>query len=294
MQAEVLEGLHGGPDRRQGRDADVLDEHVLRGRGAALHAVQHDDVGAGLRREGSVVVGAARPDLHVDGLLPVGDLAQLLELDREIVRTGPVRVAAGRALVDARRQAAHPGDPLGDLLPEQHAAAAGLGALADHHLDGVGPAQVVRVHAVAGGQVLVDQRLRVAPLLRGHAAVARGGRGPGEARAPAEGLLGVGREGAEAHAGDGHRGLQADRLRGEAVAQHHLGAAPLAVALQRVAADRGAEEQQVVEMRERALRAGAADVVDAGRGRPTDLRHDLGGEGRRGARDRARGRLGHQ
>ena len=74
-------------------------------------------------------------------------------------------------------QGAHAGDPLGDLLPEQHAAAAGLGALAEHDLDGVGLAQVVGVHAVAGRQVLVDEVLGLAALLGRHAAVAGGGGG---------------------------------------------------------------------------------------------------------------------
>jgi hypothetical protein len=58
-------------------------------------------------------------------------------------------VPAGRALIDALRQSAHVGDTFGNLLPEQHATAAGLCALPDHHLDGVGLAQIVRVHAVA-------------------------------------------------------------------------------------------------------------------------------------------------
>ena len=36
------------------------------------------------------------------------------------------------------RQRAHLGDAIGNLLAEQHAAAAGLGALPDHDLDRVG------------------------------------------------------------------------------------------------------------------------------------------------------------
>ena len=39
--------LGGHAHGRQGGDAGVLDEHVLGGRGAALHAVDHHDVGAG-------------------------------------------------------------------------------------------------------------------------------------------------------------------------------------------------------------------------------------------------------
>ena len=152
VHVELLQRLDRLAHRRQRRDADVLDEHVLRRAGAALHAVDHDHVGAGLDRERDVVAGARRADLDVDRLLPVGDLAQLVDLDREVVGAGPVGVAAGAALVDALRAGAHGGDALGDLLPEQHAAAAGLGALADHDLDRVGAAQVVGIEAVARRQ----------------------------------------------------------------------------------------------------------------------------------------------
>ncbi len=67
---------------------------------------------------------------------------------------------AGAALVDALRQVAHLGDAVADLLAQQHAAAAGLGALPDDDFDRVGLAQVIRVHAVARRQVLVDESLR--------------------------------------------------------------------------------------------------------------------------------------
>ena len=64
---------HGG----ERRNADVLDEHRLRRGRAALHAVDDDHVGAGVHGELHVVEHARGADLHVDGLLPVGDLAQL-------------------------------------------------------------------------------------------------------------------------------------------------------------------------------------------------------------------------
>jgi hypothetical protein len=139
---------------------------------------------------------------------------------------------------------------VGDLLAQQHAAAAGLGALADHDLDGIGAAQVVGVHAVARRQVLIDQRLGMAALFLGHAAVAGGGRGAGHRGATAQRLLGRAGQRAEAHAGDGDRNLQMDRLLGEARAEPDVGRAFLAVAFQRIARDRRAEEQQVVEVRQ--------------------------------------------
>ena len=62
-----------------------------------------------------------------------------------------------------------------------------------------------------------------------------------------------------------------DRLLGKARAQDDIGAAFLAVAFKRIARDRGSEEQEIVEMREPALGAGSANVVDAGRRRPPDF-----------------------
>src|SRR5215471_15115528 len=113
----------------------MLDEDVLRRPRAALHAVEYDDIRSRLHRKRDVIFRARRADLDVDRLLPIGDLAQLLDLDLEIVGTGPVGVAAGAALVYPLRQRAHLSDAIGDLLAEQHAAAAGLGTLADHDLD---------------------------------------------------------------------------------------------------------------------------------------------------------------
>jgi hypothetical protein len=69
-------------------------------------------------------------------------------------------------------------------------------------------------------------------------------------------------------------------------AEHDVGAAALAVALERVARDAGAEEEQVVEVRQRTLRAEAADVVQALAGRPLDLGDRVAVEQRRLAQPR--------
>ncbi len=143
MHIELLQRFDRLAQRRQGRNADMFDEYILRGGGAALHAVEHDHVGAGLHRECGVVIGAGRAYLDVDGFLPLGDFTQLLNLDLEVVRPRPVGMPTGAALIDAGRQIAHAGHAIGNLLPEQHAAAAGLGALADHHFDGIGAAQII-------------------------------------------------------------------------------------------------------------------------------------------------------
>ena len=54
-----------------------------------------------------------------------------------------------------------------------------------------------------------------------------------------------------------------------------IGAAFLAIALERIARDRGAEEQQVVEMRQLALGAGATDIINAGGRSTADLRESV-------------------
>ena len=183
-------------------------------------------------------------------------------------------MTGGAALVDAPGQVAHLRDAVGDLVAEEHPAAAGLRALPHDDLDGIRPAQVVGVHAVAGGQQLVDEDLRVLPLLGGHAAVTRGGRGADLARAATERLLRRRGEGAEAHPRDRHRDLELERLLGKARAEGDVGRAALPVALERVARHAGTEEEQVVEVRHVPLRAEPADVVDPLACRALDLRDD--------------------
>jgi hypothetical protein len=263
VHVELGEGVDREPHRRERWDADVLDEDVLRRGSPALHSVHDDHIRSGLHGELDVVVRPRRADLHEDRLLPVGDLPQLADLDLEVVRARPVGMARGAALVDPLRKVAHLGDAVGDLVAEQHSAPARLRALADDHLDRVRAPQVVGIHAVAGGEELVDEDLGVLALLRRHAAVARGRRGADLARSPAERFLRGRGKRAEAHAGDRHRDGQLERLPREARPQRDACVAPLPVALERVAGDARAEQEQVVEVGQRALRAEAADFVDA-------------------------------
>ncbi len=101
----------GQPDGRQGRDAGVLDEDVLGGGSATLHAVHHHHVGSGGDRQLHVVVDPGGPELDEHGDPPFGGLSQLLDLDPQVVGAHPVGVAAGRSLVDAGGKCAHPRHP---------------------------------------------------------------------------------------------------------------------------------------------------------------------------------------
>src|SRR5712691_2610606 len=103
VHVQFLEGVHGEAGRRERGYADVLDEDVLRRGGSALHAVHDDDVGPCFDRQLHVVVSARRADLDEDRLLPIRDLAQLVDLDLEVLRPRPVRIGARGALVDPRR-----------------------------------------------------------------------------------------------------------------------------------------------------------------------------------------------
>ena len=57
----------------------------LCGSGAALHTIQNHHIGPSLHGKRCVVIGARTADLDVDRLFPIGDLAQLKELDLQIV-----------------------------------------------------------------------------------------------------------------------------------------------------------------------------------------------------------------
>jgi hypothetical protein len=70
----------------------------------------------------------------------------------------------------------------------------------------------------------------------------------------------------ETHAGNRDRDSQLDRILGKARADGDVGRAFFPIAFERIAAHRRAKKQQVVEVRELALGAAAADIIDAGGG----------------------------
>ena len=243
-EADVLERAPRLGDRRHQRDAGLLGGDVRAGAGAALGAVQVDDVGPALGRHPHVVVHARRAELELDRDLVVGRLADLLDLQREVVGAEPVGMARRRALVDPGRQRAHLGDLLGHLLAHQVAAEADLAALADEELARVGEHQVVRVEPVPALDALVVPLRRVVALGRDHPALARARRRAGHRGALGERHLGLERERAEAHAGDVDRDVELDRLLREARAEHRLRLALLAVALDHEARQRARQEHR--------------------------------------------------
>ena len=94
MDAKLLERPDCLWDSGDRRNAHMLDEDILRGGRAALHAINHHSIGSSLHSQSSVVVGTSGTDFHIDRHLPVGDLAQFDDLDLEIIGAGPVWVAA--------------------------------------------------------------------------------------------------------------------------------------------------------------------------------------------------------
>ena len=269
---ERLDGLAQGGERR---DAGVLDEDLRARCGAALHSVEHHDVGARLHRQLDVVEDAGGAELHVDRHLPVADLAQLGDLDRQVVRARPIRMAARRPLIDAGGERTHGGHSPAELLTEQHATPARLRTLPDDDLDRIGAAEVVRVEAVARRQTLVDERLRRAALLGRHATVARRRGSPDCRGRAADRLLRARRERSEAHAGDRDRRREGDRLLRMARAEHRRRRTALTVALEGIARQRRGQKHEVVEGRQRALRAESADLVEPARRRLLDVGEDV-------------------
>src|SRR5688572_18419257 len=107
----------------------------------------------------------------------------------------------------------------------------------------------------------------MAAFFLGHAAVTGRGRRSGDRGTAPERFLRVCRKRTEAHARDRDRDLQHDGFLRVACAKRHICAAALAITFERIAADRSAEEQQVVEMWQLALGTKPADVIDTGRSR---------------------------
>ena len=162
------------------------------------------------------------------------------------------------------RQRAHLGHAVGDLVAEQHPAAARLRALADDDLDRVGAAQVVGVHAVARGQELVDERCREWPRSSGVMPPSPVVVDVPTSLAPRPSASFAGAESAPKLMPAIVIGIfSSSGFFACRVPEHDVGVAALAVALERVARHARAQEQQVVEVGEAALRAEAADVVDA-------------------------------
>ena len=158
---------------------------------------------------------------------------------------------------------------LGQKISER---VAGMRTLPEYHLDSVRLAQVVGVHPVPRRKILVDKVLALPTLLGCHAAVTRGCRRAHLAGAAAQRLLGRPGQRTERHAGDRHRNIQVQWMLREPVAEHDIGATPLAITLERIARHRRTEEQQVVEMWQWPLGAPSANVVDAGLGGTLDGR----------------------
>ena len=274
-QPDVLERAARLGDRRHQRDAGLLGGDVRARAGAALGAVEVDDVRAALGRHAHVVVDARGAELELDRDLVVGRLARLLDLQREVVGAQPVGVARRRALVDPRRQAAHLGHLLGHLLAHQVAAEPDLAALADEELDPVGQHQVVRVEPVPALDDLVVPLGRQVALGRRHPALARARRGAGHRGALGQRHLGLQRQRAEAHAGDVDRDVELERLLGEARAEHGLRLALLAVALDHEAGEGAGQEDELVPVRDLLEHREAAHPVAAELGLHVDVVDDL-------------------
>ena len=249
-------------DGGDARHASVLGGDMRAGAGAAFHAVDIDGVRPALDRHAHVVIDARRAELELDRDLPVGRLAHLLDLERKIVGAEPVWMARRRALIDAGRQRAHLGHLIGHLLAHQMAAETDLAALADEEFASIRQPQMMRVEAVARLDALIEPLHRVAPLVRDHAAFAGAGGRARHGRAARERDLRLVGERAEAHAGDVDRDVERHRPLG-ARADHRLGIAFLAIALDDEAGQRAGQKRQIVPVRDLLEQREAAHAVAA-------------------------------
>ena len=186
-------------------------------------------------------------------------------------------MARRRALIDSGGKRAHLRHLVGDLLAHQMTAEADLAALADKELASVGKPQMMRIEAVARLDALIEPLDRIAPLVGDHAAFAgAGGRAGHGGAAGKRDLRFVGQR-AEAHAGDIDWDVERHRPLG-ARADHRLGIAFLAIALDDEARQRAGQEGEVVPMRDLLEQREAAHAIAAELGLHMDVVDDLGRE----------------
>ena len=127
----------------------MLYEDILGGTGATLHAINDDYIRTGSDSQFDVIESPSCSELDIDGLLPVRGLAEFTDLDRQVIRSCPVRVARSRTLVNAGREGSHRGDAFTNFLSEQHASSTRFCPLAYHDLDCIGLLQMLWVKSVA-------------------------------------------------------------------------------------------------------------------------------------------------
>src|SRR3984957_13781514 len=168
--AELVDGAPRLADGGDTGNAGVLGGNMGTGAGAAFHRIDVDRVGTALYSHAHVVIDARRTELKLDRDLVIGGFADLFDLERQIVRSEPVRVPGRRALVDAGRQRAHFGDLVRHLLAHEVAAETDLAALADEEFASIGDPQMMRIEPVARLDALIEPAFRIAPLVGDHSA----------------------------------------------------------------------------------------------------------------------------
>ncbi len=275
--AEIVQRLARLADRRHAGHSRILGREMRTGAGRAFHAVDIDRIRSALDRHAHVVIDARGAELELDRNLVIGRLANLLDLEREIVRTQPVGMARRRALVDAGGQRAHLRHLVRHLLAHEMSAEADLATLADEELAAIGQLQMVRVEAVARLDALVEPLRRIAPLVRDHAAFAGAGRCAGHGGSARQGDLRLERQGAEAHAGDIDRDVELQRPLGLG-ADQGLGQALLAIAFDHETGQRAGQEREVVPVRDLLEQREAPHAIAAELRLDMDVVHHLGGE----------------
>jgi len=99
--ARIIERLAGSPDGAHGGNACVVEQKLGAGAGSAFRAVHDHHIGACFGSHSHIKARTGRAHLDEDRHLIIGRDAQLFDFDRQIIGPQKVRVANGRALIDA-------------------------------------------------------------------------------------------------------------------------------------------------------------------------------------------------
>ena len=93
--------LAGLTDRRHAGNTGIFGCQMRAGARAAFHAVNIDRIRVAFDRHAHIIIDPRCAQLELDRDLPIGGFADFLNLQRQIVRAQPIRVARRRTLVNA-------------------------------------------------------------------------------------------------------------------------------------------------------------------------------------------------
>ena len=271
--AQIINRFSRLTDRRDARHAGIFGGKVRTSSGAAFHTVDVNGIRIAFYCHPHVVIDSRRTQFQLYRNLPIRGFANFLDLQRQIIRTQPIRMPCRRPLVDTRRQRPHIGHLVGHFLAHQVTTQTNLTTLANKEFTAIRQDKVVRVEAIARLNALIEPLGRVTALIRDHTPLARARCRTGHSSSTGERRFGFVGQSPEAHPRHIDRNIQfqgAFRAR----ANHRLGFTFLAIPFDHEPRQRARQKGQIIPMGDLLEQRKPPHPIPAKFGLDMDIVHD--------------------